>query len=87
MPTEPSPSQWEQIEAEIFAGHKIQAIKLLREATGGGLAEAKQAVEQHETALRSQHPEKFTAQGKGCGTAVLMLVLAISTAVVMITQL
>lgn len=35
----------DDIKAEIAAGNKIAAIKLYREATGAGLAEAKQAVE------------------------------------------
>ena len=35
----------DDIKAEIAAGNKITAIKLYREATGAGLAEAKDAVE------------------------------------------
>lgn len=35
----------EAVQAEIAAGNKIEAIKLLREATGLGLKEAKDAVE------------------------------------------
>lgn len=35
----------DDIKAQIAAGNKIAAIKLYREATGAGLAEAKQAVE------------------------------------------
>lgn len=35
----------DDIKAEIAAGNKITAIKLYREATGAGLAEAKEAVE------------------------------------------
>jgi ribosomal protein L7/L12 len=35
----------DDIKAQIAAGNKITAIKLYREATGAGLAEAKQAVE------------------------------------------
>jgi ribosomal protein L7/L12 len=35
----------DDIKAEIAAGNKINAIKLYRDATGAGLAEAKQAVE------------------------------------------
>jgi ribosomal protein L7/L12 len=35
----------DDIKAELAAGNKIAAIKLYREATGAGLAEAKQAVE------------------------------------------
>jgi ribosomal protein L7/L12 len=35
----------DDIKAEIAAGNKIAAIKLYRDATGAGLAEAKEAVE------------------------------------------
>jgi ribosomal protein L7/L12 len=35
----------DDIKAQIAAGNKITAIKLYREATGAGLAEAKEAVE------------------------------------------
>jgi hypothetical protein len=40
-----SSEQLAAIRAELARGHKIEAIKLMREATGLGLAEAKQAVE------------------------------------------
>lgn len=39
------PSTRALIEAELAAGRKIEAIKLLREATGMGLKDAKEAVE------------------------------------------
>ena len=67
----------------LFAGRKIDAIKLYREQVkpGAGLKEAKEAVEQLEAGLRAQHPEKFTAKAKSGCTAVLalfaMLVLAL----------
>lgn len=38
----------ERIRQLLAAGQKIQAIKLYREATGVGLAEAKAAVERHQ---------------------------------------
>jgi len=44
----------DRIAAAIRAGHKIEAIKLLRESSGVGLAEAKEAVEQLEKNL-SRH--------------------------------
>src|SRR3954469_10523698 len=60
----------------VFAGRKIQAIKLLREASGLGLKEAKDVVEALEKELRETSPEKFTAKaGKGCGTTVLCCLL------------
>ena len=41
----------EEIAEQIRAGRKIEAIKLMREATGLGLKEAKEAVEDLERAL------------------------------------
>jgi hypothetical protein len=43
----------------IFAGRKIEAIKLYRKYTGLGLKEAKDAVEEIEGKLRLESPEKF----------------------------
>ena len=67
-----------EITETIFSGRKIQAIKLYREATGLGLAEAKSFIEELTAELREQAPEKFSAAEKsGCGSAVLFfLVLA-----------
>ena len=67
------------IKREIFAGRKIQAIKLYREQVSVGLAEAKDAVEKLEAELRASSPERFTAPlGKGC-FAVLVLGLLIGS--------
>ncbi|MFM8471324.1 MAG: ribosomal protein L7/L12 [Limisphaerales bacterium] len=44
-----TPEQREAILAEVKGGNKIEAIKLCREATGMGLAEAKDWVERLET--------------------------------------
>lgn len=44
-PTGLSPEALATIRAELARGNKIAAIKLMRAATGLGLAEAKQAVE------------------------------------------
>ena len=40
-----SPEQLAKLRAQIDRGHKIEAIKLLRDATGLGLKESKDAVE------------------------------------------
>lgn len=63
----------------LFAGQKIQAIKLYREQVqpGAGLAEAKQAVERLEAGLRAQHPEKFTAAAQKSGCAAVLAVFAV----------
>jgi hypothetical protein len=75
----------DSIRAAIFAGQKIQAIKLHREATGYGLKESKDFIESLEAELRSREPERFTAPpgGKGCaGVALLVVIvtLTVSTA-------
>ncbi len=51
----------------LRAGQKIRAIKLYRERTGSGLADAKNAVEALARA------EGLPAGGSGCGSAVLSL--------------
>ena len=75
MATEPTPQQWEQIEAELYSGRKIAAIKHLRESTGCGLAEAKQVIDEHEAKLRQQHPDRFAAR-KGCMASIVLLAMA-----------
>lgn len=74
------------INAEIFGGRKIEAIKLYREATGAGLKEAKDAVEEIEKDLRQREPNKFAKQtGKsGCMSVVAVAVLLVSAALVTI---
>jgi hypothetical protein len=68
------------IEAAIFAGRKIEAIKLLRRAAGGELVEAKRAIEDLEVDLRRRAPVNFVAGAdkKGC-TSVLVCAALIVT--------
>src|SRR5262245_5759425 len=47
-PTPPAPDIAEQIRTLLQQGRKIEAIKVYRQATGAGLAEAKSAVEGQE---------------------------------------
>lgn len=82
--------QGHAIEDAVFAGNKINAIKLYREATGEGLKESKDFVDALELDLRRESPERFTkAAGRtgctgvlllACGSAIAMTVLAISAA-------
>jgi ribosomal protein L7/L12 len=44
-PTSPDPLMSPQIQAALRSGNKIEAIKLYREMTGVGLAEAKDAID------------------------------------------
>ncbi len=64
-PPEPSDSL-EAVKAALFAGRKIEAIKLFREQSGLGLAEAKEAIDKLENELRARSPDKFTAAKSGC---------------------
>lgn len=69
-------TQRDEIVQSIFAGQKINAIKLYRDATGEGLAEAKGFIEQLESALREERPERFQQTSKaGCGASALLLLL------------
>jgi ribosomal protein L7/L12 len=67
--------QRQDIEKELFANHKISAIKIYREITGAGLADAARAVEQMDRELRKSSPERFAAEKKGCLGVVMCLVL------------
>jgi hypothetical protein len=59
----------------IYAGRKIDAIKIYRQATNCDLVTAKSFVEQLETRLRAEHPEEFTAAAaKGCGGQTALIV-------------
>jgi hypothetical protein len=71
----------QELETEIFAGRKISAIKLYRKATGTGLAEAKQAVEEMEVDLRRRSPENFIVGSRkaGCFSALMCAALIIIT--------
>ncbi|MEZ0257872.1 MAG: ribosomal protein L7/L12 [Chthoniobacter sp.] len=62
------------INEAIFAGKKIVAIKLYREQTKAGLAEAKRAVEEIEKQLRASAPGLFAKPAaKGCFAAIFFL--------------
>ena len=72
----------EQIKLSIFAGRKIEAIKMYRELTGQGLKESKEFVEAVERELRQESAERFTAPagGHGCGVAAVCLMILLGLA-------
>lgn len=74
-----------EIQAAVFAGRKIDAIKLYREATGIGLAEAKEAVEAMEAELRAGAPERFQSpqQTTGCAAVAILLFLGLAGVVLL----
>jgi hypothetical protein len=65
----------QRIQEALFAGRKIEAIKIYRECACVGLKEAKDFVDAQETELRNSVPERFTAPvgGKGCFGVVVAL--------------
>ncbi len=72
----------QEIAEQLYAGRKIQAIKLYRDRTGQGLKESKEFIESLEAELRTREPNRFVkAQGKGCA-AVLALLLVATAALV-----
>ncbi len=74
----------------IYGARKIEAIKLVREATGCGLKEAKEFVEKLSAELYAKEPQKFSAAptGKsGCVGAVMAVAVILSAAVVLVMML
>lgn len=84
---EMSEEQAQAMTNAIFAGQKIEAIKICKAATGKSLKEAKATVDYLERELREESPEKFTAPaggggGGGCGAVVLVAVFMLLTGAV-----
>jgi hypothetical protein len=62
---EPIPAEtMRQIEAELYAGNTVAAIKLHHASAGTGLAEAKGAIEIIDGKLRREFPERFASSIK-----------------------
>jgi hypothetical protein len=55
------------IKDALFAGRKIEAVKLYREYSGMGLKDAKDAVEELEKKLMAESPERFQTEQMGAG--------------------
>jgi hypothetical protein len=73
-----SASALTQVQAAVFNGEKIAAIKMYRDDTGASLADAKDAVDRLEAEWRASFPDKFKAapaKRKGCGVCLLIVVL------------
>ncbi len=69
----------EQIQTAIFAGQKIMAIKLYRQATNSSLVDAKNFIEALQQRLWRESPQRFTVQpgNAGCSRAVVVVVLVL----------
>jgi len=72
MTNQPTPEQMQEIEDALASGRKIEAIKLYREASGKGLKEAKEFIDELMPTLKKQHPKKYanvsTSKGSGCAS-------------------
>lgn len=65
-----------QMHEDIFAGEKIQAIKIHRETTGSDLGEAKAAVDAIDAELRAKSPERFKPEVARAGCLGLLVASA-----------
>jgi hypothetical protein len=83
----PNPEdQADRVKDALFRANKLEAIKLYREKTGVGLAEAKQAVESLERHLRASSPERSSGPApSGCAvtTGVLVALAGLLAALVL----
>jgi ribosomal protein L7/L12 len=71
--------QEQRIYEALYAGRKIEAIKLHRMASGAGLKESKDFIDALEAQLRSEAPERFAApvaRRVGCAGAVVVIAAA-----------
>jgi hypothetical protein len=78
---EPTTEQWQEIQAHLFAGRKIQAIKIYRDASGEGLKEAKDAMEAYAAKLYEQSPQSFAKDPTaktGCFGVILLILLPLA---------
>jgi ribosomal protein L7/L12 len=65
--------QLNDITSAIIGGNKIEAIKVYRKATGRGLREAKEAVEEITDSLSKDHPEIKASNSKtGCFPVIII---------------
>jgi ribosomal protein L7/L12 len=77
-----------EIKTAIFAGRKIEAIKLFRHYGGTGLKEAKDFIENFTRELKAKEPDKFVSlrMAKGCAGVVVLIGLVVSVVVFWITH-
>jgi len=71
-----SDTQRQQIIVAIYANRKIEAIRLHRAATNFGLRESKEFIEELQSRLWQETPEKFVSPPRsGCfGSAAIVLI-------------
>ena len=74
-----------EIKEALYQGNKIEAIRLFRNHSDKGLAEAKEFIEGLAEELYAAEPERFasppSASGKGCSAVFLAGILLLTAAV------
>lgn len=60
-----------EISEAIIRRKKIAAIKIYREATGCGLKEAKEAIEEITSSLVSDNPKLLAKKSSGCASLII----------------
>lgn len=73
MINELSPEKTQGIHAAIYAGNKIEAIKLYRLATGMDLKDSKEAVEKLSMELEAANPAMFARQRRQGGSLAMLV--------------
>jgi hypothetical protein len=69
----------QQIQAELFAGRKVQAVIVYRQETREGLAESLAFINAVEARLRQESPERFAPKPPlRAGGCLLMVVCSIA---------
>ncbi|MDX6766006.1 MAG: hypothetical protein SFU85_04370 [Candidatus Methylacidiphilales bacterium] len=61
-----TPEQQDAIDRALFAGHKIEAIKIYRDHVHCDLKDAKDTMDQRERELRLSQPSRFEPAKAGC---------------------
>ena len=72
-----------QVQAAVFNGEKIAAIKIYREDTGASLADGKTAVDKLEAEWRVAFPDRFTAPRKQKGCGICLIIFLLGTALIL----
>jgi hypothetical protein len=81
MGRELSPDEVDRVTAAIYAGRRIEAIRLYRVASGDDLSAAVQVVEGIEARLRAESPEKFAAVSRSALGGIVFAVVSLAMAV------
>jgi hypothetical protein len=75
-----------KVEAALARGNKIEAIKIYREATGSGLAEAKAAIERADPQVRDDVVKRTDSNRSLLLLVALILIGAICAAIIMFAR-